>query len=311
MIELEGDQRANRLIADLLSDTQLLKVLHSSFQDIEVLSQVYGVIPQAIFDTQLAAGFCGYDSQIGYANLVKRVFGAELDKSQTRTNWKQRPLSEKQMDYAINDVVYLQDLYKKFSEELQKNGRHEWFDAEIENVVNAAVDSRNPQLSYQRLNGANLSPIQQRLLVFLSELREIHAQKHDIPRTWVMKDAEMYEVVQDAVPNKQALTSNENKSKFIENHIDRIIAFTNSIDENIEPVWQRSQPLSPDQKQTVKNISKEMNLLSEELGIAKSLIANRKDIESFVSGRGAKFEQGWRATVLKGSSLPSLSLLTN
>lgn len=300
-----NEPEAIRLLGEFLSNAEIIKIIHSCSQDVEVLSQHFDVKPESIFDTQLAAGFCAHDGQVGYANLVEKICGVELDKSQTRTNWLQRPLSEKQLEYAVNDVVYLHALYEKFSVELIDRKRVEWFEDESQSIVQSTIDNQDPNLAYLRLNGSSMSTPKQSLLAFLAALRESNAQASDMPRPWVLKDADMYNVAHALPTSHQALLDLDIRSGFIKRNADQILDFVNAIDPQVAAIWGSAQPLSAEQKNQVKQLSQQLNSVAETKGVARSIIANRKDIESYVGGRGAKFEQGWRADFL-GDALSSL-----
>ena len=292
-------------IAEVLESPDIVKIFHSCTQDVEVLSQHFNVEPKGIFDTQLAAGFCGYDGQVGYANLVAEVCGVELDKSQTRTNWHQRPLSEKQLEYAVNDVVYLYALYETFQVELKKRQRHKWFEHEIITLTRSAIDNYDPEMAYKRLNGSNMPAKKQSLLVFLAELRETVAQGSDKPRPWILKDADLYAVANALPKNHKELSLLDIRAGFLKRNADQILGFIQSLEDSQPLVWPESSPLTPEQKSQVKLLSQELNKVAVEAGVSRSIIGNRKDIEAFVSGRDAKFLHGWRVDLI-GNSLSSL-----
>ena len=304
-LALIKDEIATRLLAELIASPKVIKIIHSCTQDIEVLSQYYNVVPQAIFDTQLAAGFCAYDSQIGYASIVKEVCHVELDKSQTRTNWQQRPLSLKQLEYAVNDVVYLQSLYEKFSAELKNKQRHDWFAQESQAMIQSAIDNQKPELAYSRLNGSNMHTKNQHLLVFLANLREVNAQASNKPRPWVLKDADLYTIAHALPSDEKALFSLNISAGFVKRNAAEIVDFIKQIPNSDSAIWANAQPLNSVQKAQVKEVSQKLNAISENKGVSRSLIANRKDIESYVGGRGAKFAQGWRAEFL-GNALSDI-----
>ena len=297
-LALIKDEIATKLLAELIANPKIIKIIHSCTQDIEVLSQYYNVIPRSIFDTQLAAGFCAYDGQIGYANIVKEVCHVELDKSQTRTNWQQRPLSTKQLEYAVNDVVYLYPLYEKFSAELQERQRQDWFVQESQAMIQSAIDNQKPELAYSRLNGSNMHTKNQHLLVFLANLRELNAQASNKPRPWILKDADLYTIAHAFPSDEEALFSLNISAGFVKRNAAEIVDFIKQIPNSDSAIWANAQPLNSMQKAQVKQISQKLNAISENKGVARSLIANRKDIESYIGGKGAKFEQGWRAEFL-------------
>ena len=303
-IALNKDDDAFHCLAELISSSKIVKIIHSSSQDVEVLSQFFNIKPRAVFDTQVAAGFCGYDGQIGYANLVMAVCDVELDKSQTRTNWLQRPLSQQQLDYAVNDVVYLQTLYEKFVDELSHLQRQEWFAEECELIVQSSIDNQDPDKAYRRMNGSHLPLKNQHLLFFLSSLREQNAQSSNKPRPWILKDADIYEIANALPNNHQALFSLDVSAGFVKRNADNIIQFVLDIEDKPKMLWPAVKPFTHEQKAQVKKCSLKLSEISENTGVSRNLIANRKDIESYISGRGARFEHGWRAQLV-GDELSS------
>ena len=117
---------------DLLFDPNIVKVFHASSQDLEIFYQLAGKVPEPIFDTQIAATITGYGDQIGYANLVEKIEGVKLSKTQSRTDWSLRPLSNDQIAYALDDVTYLRDIYLKLDQALKDNGRVDWVKDDFE-----------------------------------------------------------------------------------------------------------------------------------------------------------------------------------
>ena len=297
-LTLSEDDEAYQCMAKLIADEKIIKIVHSSSQDVEVLSQFFNAVPKAIFDTQIAAGFCGYDGQIGYANLVLSVCDVELDKSQTRTNWLQRPLSQQQLDYAINDVVYLQALYEKFLEELKSRERQTWFNEECAAIVQASIDNQDVNQAYRRMNGSHLLPRNQQLLVFLANLREQNAQLSDKPRPWILKDVDIYTLANALPTTHKELFSLDVTAGFVRRNANQIIDYVQNLESNPTRLWSAVQPLTSQQKALVKKCSQKLNEIAENSNVSRNLIANRKDIESYISGRGAKFEDGWRAQVV-------------
>ena len=176
-------------IIDILTDASIQKVLHSCTQDMQVLTELCGRSLKNVFDTQLAAALLGIGDQISYAKLVELQIGIKLPKSQARTNWAARPLSEAQLRYAIDDVVYLAQLFPHLHEQLQQKGRSNWLDDEHQTLCER--DRYHPPFNeawkrlarIQYLKDASLSIAQA-----LAAWREITAQQRDIPRNWLLKD---------------------------------------------------------------------------------------------------------------------------
>src|SRR5436309_15856528 len=133
----------------LLDDARILKVLHAERQDLEIFSVLSGSVPTHVFDTQVASAMVGYGTQIGYAQLVKQVLKVALEKSETFTNWAQRPLTSEQVAYALEDVRDLFLLHDHPVRTLKTLGRLEWAEEEFRRVqVLAADEARDPRLRY-------------------------------------------------------------------------------------------------------------------------------------------------------------------
>ena len=119
----------------LMADTTTVKVFHAARQDIEIVYTEAGIVPAPVFDTQVAAMVCGFGESISYVNLVKKVTGQDLDKSSRFTDWSRRPLSDKQLVYALGDVTHLRDIYRHLAAELQSTGRLEWLNEEMAELL--------------------------------------------------------------------------------------------------------------------------------------------------------------------------------
>lgn len=172
----------------LLINPDVIKVFHSARQDIEVLYQVSGLMPQAIFDTQIAGVFMGHGDLAGLARVIEAELGHILDKDQTRTNWHQRPLSEKQIQYALDDVRYLAPLYKKMRQTLTATQLNAlaW---DFEQFLNTALYDIDPDQAWLRLKGTTtLSQKQLGIIKALTAWRERKAIATNQPRRWVLPD---------------------------------------------------------------------------------------------------------------------------
>src|ERR1700676_552414 len=115
----------------LMADEKIMKVFHAARQDIEIIWHGAKLVPHPIFDTQVAAMVLGYGDSISYDQLVQRITGDTLDKSNRFTDWTRRPLSDAQLAYAISDVTHLRDVYIRLADDLEKRGRSEWMSEEM------------------------------------------------------------------------------------------------------------------------------------------------------------------------------------
>jgi len=179
---------------ELLDDDSVLKIFHACSQDIEILFNQTGVVPHPIFDTQVAASLIGKTQQASYASLVSSYCKIDLPKKDSYTDWSRRPLSESQLSYAADDVIYLPKIYARMMELLKKKGREHWLDEtfrELENPDHYKVD---PYERYKKLKRSNqLNPRQLAAAREFAAWREERAQKANIPRKWVVSDEQIVE----------------------------------------------------------------------------------------------------------------------
>jgi ribonuclease D len=174
------------IIKEIFLDPSILKVFHSARQDIEVLMNVFNIIPWPIYDTQIAANFIFAETDIGYSNLVEKFCEIKLSKKYQVSDWSRRPLKDKQIEYAGLDVEYLPLLYKKLDTKIRVKRKVKKYKAEIEKLKDI-VDIYNPKNSYKKINIRKKNIIKSRLRI-LSEWRELSAQKLNIPRNWIISD---------------------------------------------------------------------------------------------------------------------------
>ena len=172
---------------DLLYKESIIKVLHSAHQDLEIFFNIKKSIPNPLFDTQIAAPLFDYAQGIGYGNLVKEVLNIELDKGQSRTNWKKRPLTKEQLRYAADDVIYLGKVYEIFSGKIKTVDNLHNFNAQTERLYKPQTYEPDPAtmwkkiFSAKRLKGKQLEKVKK-----LAEWREITARKQNRPRKWII-----------------------------------------------------------------------------------------------------------------------------
>lgn len=174
------------IIKEIFLDPSILKVFHSARQDIEVLMNVFNIIPWPIYDTQIAANFIFVETDIGYSNLVEKFCEIKLSKKYQVSDWSRRPLKDKQIEYAGLDVEYLPLLYKNLDTKIRVKRKVKTYKAEIEKLKDI-VDIYNPKNSYKKINIRKKNIIKSRLRI-LSEWRELSAQKLNIPRNWIISD---------------------------------------------------------------------------------------------------------------------------
>jgi len=173
---------------DLLADEKVMKVFHAARQDIEIVWNMAGKIPHPIFDTQVAAMVLGYGDSISYDQLVQRITGDLLDKSNRFTDWTRRPLTDAQISYAASDVTHLRDVYRKLDADLKRRGRSSWVAAEMGVLTSPDTYRADPERAWERLKSRVRKPRDLAVLIEVAAWREREAQSRDVPRSRVLKD---------------------------------------------------------------------------------------------------------------------------
>lgn len=287
-------------IADIFADESVTKLLHAARQDMEVIWQTLGMLPKPVFDTQVAAAFCGADLQIGHTALVLEKLGVELSKSQARTDWTRRPLSEDQLAYAAEDVAHLIDLHDLLAAELDQTGKREWFDQEIEDLYELEKYQMDPALAYQRLSGGNLKLDQQYTLKALAEWREKLAQERDIPRSWVLRDDRIYDLaIKRPIDEQVILDMNIFGRKSAPRLAPKAAKIIAHVEVGAEPLWNRADPLDRQQKKVCSDMMAQVKEAASARSIAQGLMGTRKDIEKLFRTRtSSKLLNSWRRDVV-------------
>ena len=283
----------------LMQKASLTKVFHAARQDIEIFYLLSGKIPNPIYDTQVAAAVCGYGESVGYETLVNNIVGQELDKSSRFTDWSARPLSEKQLHYAISDVTHLRVIYDELSKKISETGRTSWIDEEHAYLTDPAIYQNDPQDAWQRLKFGHMRPKHLAALRELAKWREIEARKADVPRGRIIKDETLVELA-SMMPRKEADLM---RMRGIDKHLSK-----SKIDIILECV-QTALALPPADYPQVKhhkkpseNITSAVAMLQLLLkvkadvhGIASSMIAGKDDLEAIALGKQeTPALQGWR-----------------
>lgn len=189
---------------EVLSSASVLKIFHAASEDLDVFEYFLGVLPSPIFDTQIAAAYCGMDVQMGYQRLVLALFDIPLSKHETRSNWLQRPLSPSQIDYAAEDVRFLWALYRQLSVRLESLSRTDWVEAECQALLQRGRAGKTTEQYYLKFsNACHFSYHQQRLLQALCIWRDAEARRLDLPRSFILAEACLLPVA-EALPRTLA-----------------------------------------------------------------------------------------------------------
>jgi ribonuclease D len=192
-------------LLDLLANPEILKVFHAARQDMEIFSLLMERLPAPLFDTQVAAMVCGFGDSVGYETLVAKLVKARVDKSSRFTDWSVRPLSQRQIDYALGDVTHLRVAYEKLARKLSANGHESWLGEEMAVLNDPATYAPEPALAFRRMKARNPSPRTLALLRELAGWRELEARRLDLPRNRVLRDEALVEIAHHAPATIEAL----------------------------------------------------------------------------------------------------------
>ena len=285
-------------LADLFFATDCLKILHAGKQDLEVLYQALGHVPAPLFDTQIAAGFCGFGDQIGYADLARALCDVQLEKAHTRFNWKKRPLPEKVLAYAADDVRYLLPIYDKLRANLDELERASWQDAESGLLTNPELYNQPVETAWTRVRGmARLSDPQWLVAGALAAWREKTARQEDRPRQWIMRDESLLDIAQCDTVTIDSLTAIKGVPKQYVAELTQVVQQAHSgTPQHREPLPAR---LSNRQRTLVGQLLEITRARGVELNITPSTLATRRDIENLVRGESnLPLHSGWRKKII-------------
>jgi ribonuclease D len=293
----------------LMADAGRRKVLHAARQDLEVLWPAIGALA-GVYDTQVAAALAGLSPQIGYADLVERLLGVRLHKSQTRTDWSRRPLSPEQIAYALDDVRYLLPLRAALDERLQQLGRRDWFEEEMGEFDGAGSFAVDPAEAWKRLKGfTELDPGRRDLAQQLAAWREERAMASDRPRGWILPDAALRDIVLRVPRSAPELAQVAELPEGIRrNSGEQIIAIVSGVGlpARLPPLPGRQRP-DPERQQQVRRLADLTQETAARLGLAPELLATRRDLERLAAGaRSGGPLEGWRRGVVGEALLAAL-----
>ena len=286
---------------DLMVDENVIKVFHSARQDVEIVHHLAGVIPHPIFDTQVAAMVCGFGEAVSYSMLVKRMLGRNLDKSSRFTDWSRRPLSERQLVYAIGDVTHLRDLYPQLRAQLDKSERASWLNEEMAVLTDPATYELHPEQAWKRLKMRIKTQKALAILMELAAWREREAQTQDVPRARVLKDEALYDIAGQAPRSVEDLGSLRSlHNGFARSHRGR--AVLEAVQRGAErdpktvPPLQRGEPMPPEAQAVVDLLRVLLKATAGRHGVAPKLIATADDLEQIARSDDADTAvlRGWR-----------------
>ncbi len=299
----------------LLLDAKITKVLHAMRQDMEIFYKMCGAVPVNIFDTQIGAMALGFGDSIGYGALVKGRLDINVDKGARFTDWSRRPLTEKQLSYALADVTHLRDLYPALRAELEEKGRLGWIEEEITPQLAEKLYTFEPESAWERLKIRNPKKHYLAALKAAAAWREREAIAKDIPRRRVLKDDAMYDLAQQkpkdlgALARLRSIPRGFEKSSKAKALVEALNAAIDNADD-YAPVLPKVKHMPPNLGPTTEMLKTLLRLRTEYVDIAPRMVANNADIEQ-LAAFGEKAEiaalSGWRREIFGEDALKMLA----
>lgn len=290
-------------LLDLLVDNEeVLKIFHAGGQDVEIIYNLTGKTPHPIFDTQIAMMAISQSEQIGYSNLVEAWLGLTIDKGARFTDWSRRPLTERQIEYAIGDVTHLAKIFPKMLQRLIKTGRGEWLDAEMEKLADPANYRNDPGSAWLKIKAAGRNPAMLGRLKALAGWRELEAQDKNIPRGRIARDETLADIASHPPKTQGDLAKVRGLSPgWKDNEIGKRLmqAIETSVplaEDELPPRTPRGAPLGKEGALVADLLKLLLKIRAREIDVAARLLARSDDLELLAAGvrKDLPILQGWR-----------------
>jgi ribonuclease D len=294
----------------MCNNEDVLKIFHAGGQDVEIIYNLPGRTPHPLFDTQIAMMAVSQSEQIGYANLVESWLGKTIDKGARFTDWSRRPLTERQIEYAIGDVTYLATIFPRLLKKLIKTGRGSWLNAEMEKLADPANYANDLETAWHRIRAPSRNPAVLGRLKALAAWRESEAQAKDIPRGRIMRDETLADVASHPPKGQADLAKVRGLSQAWRD---------NDIGKRLMKVLARAEPLPgdelPDRPKRGAPLGKEGALVADllklllkirtrEIDVASRLLTRSDELEALAAGvRDLPVLQGWRYDIFGEDAL--------
>jgi ribonuclease D len=300
---------------ELMANPAVTKVFHAARQDIEIIHHLGNLVPHPIFDTQVAAMVCGFGDSVSYDQLVNRIKGENLDKSSRFTDWSRRPLSDKQLEYALADVTHLRDVYLFLKAQLEREGRALWLTEEMAVLESPGTYDLHPDDAWVRLKSRLRKPAELAVLKYVAAWREREARNRNVPRSRVLKDDAIYEIAQQQPKDVEAMSRLRTIPKGWERSASgtAIIEAVNAalaLPKTEMPHAPKHVHVPEGTAAAVELLKVLLKLISDKQGVAAKIIANTDDLEKIAAeGEAADVGalHGWRRDLFGDTALKLIS----
>jgi ribonuclease D len=294
----------------VMRDESILKVFHAARQDVEIFHHLTGFVPTPLFDTQVAAMVCGFGDSVGYETLISKLTTARIDKSSRFTDWSQRPLTDRQLTYALADVIHLRPAFEKLRRRLQRTGRSHWLEEEMAVLNDPATYLVEPEEAWQRLKVRSGKPRFMGILKELAAWREREAQRRDLPRGRVLRDEALLEIAAHAPTTVDDLARTRGMGRgFAEGRqgADVLAAVQSglSLSDDQLPRLEPREDAPPGLSPIVEMLRVLLKMKCEENHVASKLVASSSDLEAIAADDAAPVPalSGWRRELFGADAL--------
>ncbi|WP_037080693.1 ribonuclease D [Neorhizobium vignae] len=300
---------------ELMANPAVTKVFHAARQDIEIIHHLGNLVPHPIFDTQVAAMVCGFGDSVSYDQLVSRIKDVHIDKSSRFTDWSRRPLSDKQLEYALADVTHLRDVYLFLKAQLEREGRALWLTEEMAVLESPGTYDLHPDDAWARLKSRLRKPTELAVLKYVAAWREREARSRNVPRSRVLKDDAIYEIAQQQPKDVEAMSRLRTIPKGWERSASgaAIIEAVNAalaLPKTEMPHAPKHVHVPEGTAAAVELLKVLLKLISDKQGVAAKIIANTDDLERIAAeGEAANVGalHGWRRDLFGETALKLIS----
>ncbi len=282
---------------DWLHHPDVMIVMHAAGQDLELLQNLAGRLPNNIFDTQIANAFLQEDGQLGYAGLVEQRLEISLEKSQSRTDWSRRPLSSAQKEYAVDDVRYLHQLQQILEDDLITNNFYDWFKQDCEKLESLKFSPSADDLLHRVKAKRGLTPEKLNVVRELAVWREEAAIKKNVPRKWLLADEILVALAETQPKDITELEEAQILSaKQLRRYGEQLVMVIETCSSSSEESW----PVAGDShtaeaRNLLKRLQKEVKATAQNLDISPGLLASRKTLQALMNGdQDCALSTGWR-----------------
>ena len=294
---------------DLMANEKVTKVFHAARQDLEIIWHLAKLIPSPLFDTQVAAMVCGFGDQASYGDLVQAICKVVVDKSSRFTDWSRRPLSEAQIAYALADVTHLRQVYRYLVARLEKTGRAGWVKDEMGVLLSPATYEQHPDNAWERLRGRARKPRDLAVLMEVAAWREREAQSRNVPRSRVLKDDALIDIVLAAPKDADALAHLRSTPRGMEKSrggVELLAAIERGLARDPKTLPRLERPRGGSNGgATVELLKVLLRQVSEKSGVAAKMIATVEELEAIAQDDRAKVSalSGWRRELFGARAL--------